>query len=209
MPEISYGFSQILMLRASGFVSNRNGMFYFEGASLMAKCRFLSIDNTNSHFRMAAFARYSYNRSDIHQEQLEILGHNSGFESGLIATKLIKKNAINSTLSFERAMDNKPDFIFPTSIGNFATNYSVSIGRLMYPNVYKNYKQTNINLMVEFVGQTINTNGKTFIDIVPAIQFIFYSQARIDIAYRYEIYSSMLRKAPNGIFLIYIIPFLV
>jgi hypothetical protein len=30
----------------------------------------------------------------------------------------------------------------------------------MYPKKYTNYKQTNINLMVEFV-QTINENGKS------------------------------------------------
>jgi hypothetical protein len=55
--------------------------------------------------------------------------------------------------------------------------------------------------MVEFVGQTINENGKSFLDIVPAVQFIFNSQARIDVAYRQELVSSMLRTAPNGIYL--------
>jgi hypothetical protein len=54
--------------------------------------------------------------------------------------------------------------------------------------------------MVEFVGQTIIENGKTFFDIVPAIQFIFNSQVRIDLAYRKELYSSMLRTAPNGVY---------
>jgi hypothetical protein len=47
-----------------------------------------------------------------------------------------------------------------------------------------NYKQTNINLMVEFVGQTINEN--VYLDVVPAIQFIINSQARVDLAYRQE-----------------------
>ena len=46
----------------------------------------------------------------------------------------------------------------------------------------------------------INENGKTFFDIVPAIQFIFNSQVRIDLAYRKELYSSMLRTAPNGVY---------
>jgi hypothetical protein len=31
------------------------------------------------------------------------MGHNSGFETGLVATKLIKKVAISSSVSFERA----------------------------------------------------------------------------------------------------------
>jgi hypothetical protein len=38
--------------------------------------------------------------------------------------------------------------------------------------------------MVEFVGQTINENGKSYLDVVPAIQFIINSQARFDLAYR-------------------------
>jgi hypothetical protein len=69
----------------------------------------------------------------------------------------------------------------------------------MYPKKYTNYKQTNINLMVEFVGQTINENGKSYLDVVPAIQFIINSQARVDLAYRQELVSSMLRTAPNGL----------
>jgi hypothetical protein len=67
----------------------------------------------------------------------------------------------------------------------------------MYPKKYTNYKQTNINLMVEFVGQTINENGKSYLDVVPAIQFIINSQARVDLAYRQNWLSSMLRTAPK------------
>lgn len=55
--------------------------------------------------------------------------------------------------------------------------------------------------MVEFVGQTLHNNGKSYFDIVPSIQFIIFSQARIDVAYRQELYSSMLRSAPNGFYL--------
>ena len=167
----------------------------------MAKYRFYSTDDLNSHFRLAAYGRYSFNRADIHQEQIEILGHNTGFETGIIATKLVKKLAISTSVSYEKAFDNKPQYDFPNNFGDNATNYTLSFGRLMYPKKYISFKQTNINLMVEFVGQTINENGKTFFDIVPAIQFIFNSQARIDLAYRQELYSSMLRTAPNGIYL--------
>jgi hypothetical protein len=71
----------------------------------------------------------------------------------------------------------------------------------MHPKKYTNFKQTNINLMMEVLGQTINDNGKTSIDIIPSIQFIINSQGRIDLAYRRELYSSMVRSAPNGIYL--------
>ncbi len=201
MPEVTYGLNQNLMFRGSAFISNRSNQLYAEGGSFMAKYRFYSDDDLNSHFRMAAYGRYSFNRADIHQEQIEILGHNSGFETGIIATKLIKKLAISSSVSFEKALDNKPDFPFPDNLGDNATNYTLSFGRLMYPKKYTSFKQTNINLMVEFVGQTINDSGKSYLDVVPAIQFIFNSQARLDLAYRHELHSSMIRSAPNGFYL--------
>ena len=200
MPEVTYGLNKNIMFRASAFVSNRNNDLVTEGGSFYTKYRFYSTDDLNSHFRLAAYGRYSFNNSDIHQEQIEILGHNSGFETGIIATKLIKKVAISSSVSFEKALDNKPSYPFPNNIGDNATNYSFSFGKLMYPKKYTNYKQTNINLMVEFVGQTINENGKSYLDVMPAVQFIFNSQARLDFAYRQELISSMVRSAPNGFY---------
>jgi len=200
MPEITYGLTKNLMFRGSAFISNRSNKLYAEGGSILAKYRFYSSDDLNRHFRLAAYGRYSFNRADIHQEQIEILGHNTGFETGVIATKLIKKVAISTSVSYEKAFDNKPQYDFPGNFGDNATNYTLSFGRLMYPKKYTNFKQTNINLMVEFVGQTINANGKKYIDVVPAIQFIFNSQARIDLAYRQELYSAMVRSAPNGFY---------
>ena len=55
--------------------------------------------------------------------------------------------------------------------------------------------------MLEFVGQTINENGKSYIDVVPVVQFIFNSQARLDLAYRKELMSAMVRSAPDGVYL--------
>lgn len=200
MPEVTYGLNKNLMFRATAFVSNRNTSLVTEGGSFFAKYRFFSSDDLNSHFRLAAFGRYSFNNSDIHQDQIEIMGHNSGFETGIVATKLIKKVAISSTVSYEKVYDNTSKNPFPNTLGNNATNYTLSFGKLMYPKKYTTYKQTNINLMLEFVGQTINENGKSYLDIVPAIQFIINSQARIDLAYRQELVSSMLRTAPNGVY---------
>ena len=200
MPEVTYGINKNLMVRASAFVSNRSNDLVTEGGSFYAKYRFYSTDDLNSHFRLATYGRFSFNRADIHQEQIEIVGHNTGFETGIIATKLVKKVAISSSLSFEKALDNKPNYPFPDNIGDNATNYTLSFGKLMYPKKYTSFKQTNINLMVEFVGQTINENGKSYLDVVPAIQFIFNSQARLDLAYRQELISSMIRSAPNGFY---------
>lgn len=201
MPEFSYGFNKNLMFRATAFISNRANSLVTEGGSFYSKFRFYSKDDINSHFRLAAFGRYSFNNSDIHQEQIETMGHNSGFEVGLVATKLIHKVAISSSLSFEKAFDNTSRNPFPDNLGNSATNYAFSIGKLMYPKTYTSFKQTNINLMLEFLGQTINENGRSSLDMIPAVQFIINSQARIDVAYRHEIMSSMYRTAPNGFYL--------
>lgn len=201
MPEVTYGLNRNLMFRASAFVSNRNNEMVAEGGNFLAKYRFYSQDDLNSHFRLAAFGRYSFNNAHIHQEQIEIMGQNSGFETGIVATKLIKKLAISSTISFEKAFDNTPNNSFPDNFGNNATNYTLSFGKLMYPKKYTSLKQTNINLMVEFIGQTINENGKSYLDVVPVVQFIFNSQARLDLAYRRELMSSMVRSAPNGVYL--------
>jgi hypothetical protein len=201
MPEISYGINKNLMLRAAGFLSNRSNKLYTEGGSLFAKYRFFSSDDLHSHFRMAAYARLSKNRADIHQEQIETMGHNSGYELGFIATKLVHKTALSSSISLEKATNNNPNYVFPETQDNTAFNYSLSWGRLMYPKTYKSYKQTNINLMFEFLGQTLSENGKTFFDGTAALQFIVNSQSRIDLAYRKSLYSTMLRSAPNGIYL--------
>lgn len=201
MPEVTWGISKNWMIRTSAFVSNRNNELVTEGGSFYTKYRFLSTDDLHSHFRMAAFGRYSFNNADIHQEEIETMGHNTGFETGIVATQLIKKVAISSSISYERAYDNKPDYIFPENQSNNATNYTLSIGKLMYPKKYTSFKQTNINLMLEFMGQTLNENGKSYLDAVPSIQFIINSQARIDFAYKQELYNSMLRSAPNGFYL--------
>ena len=201
MPEIMWGIDKNLMVHASAFISNRNNKLITEGGSFYAKYRFFSVDDVHSHFRLAAFGRYSFNSADIHQEEIETMGHNTGFESGIIATQLLNKVAISSTLSFEKAFDNKPNYPYPATQSDNAINYSLSFGKLVYPKSYTNFKQTNINLMIEFLGQTLNENGKSYLDVAPSIQFIIHSQARIDLAYKQELYTSMLRSAPNGFYL--------
>jgi hypothetical protein len=199
MPELMWGINKKWMVHVQGFISNRQeGGFQVEGGSFYAKYRFLSKDDIQSHFRMAAYGRYSFNRADIHQQEIETMGHNSGYELGLIGTQLLHKVAISSSVSYEKAMDNKPNYKFPVTESNDAMNYTFSVGKLMLPKVYKSYNQTNMNLMVEFLGQRLNGNGKSYLDIAPSVQFIINSQARVDIGYRQQLYSTMSRTAPNG-----------
>jgi hypothetical protein len=168
---------------------------------LYAKYRFFSKDDLKKHFRMALYGRYSFNRADIHQQEIETMGHNTGYEAGFIATQLLHKVAVSSSLSYERALDNKPNYKFPITESNSAMNYTLSVGKLMLPKVYTSYKQVNLNLMLELLGQRLNDNKKSYLDIAPSVQFIINSQARIDLAYRQELYSTMIRTAPNGVIL--------
>jgi hypothetical protein len=117
----------------------------------------------------------------------------------MIATQLIHKYAFNSTVSFEQAQNNTVANKFPTNQSNQAINYTFSAGKLLLPKVYSNYNQTNLNCMIELLGQTLLGNGKSYLDIAPSLQLIFNSVARLDFAYRQQIYSNMLRTAPNGI----------
>jgi hypothetical protein len=199
MPEIMWGPSAKWMFHLQSFLSNRStGGLKTEGGSVYAKYRILSNDDLHTHFRLAIYGRYSLNNADIHQEEIETMGHNTGFEGGVVATKLVNKVAISSSVSFEKALNNLSNNKFPTTQSNNATNYTLSVGKLMYPKKYTSLKQTNINLMCEFLGQTLNNNGKSYLDIVPSMQFIILSQSRIDLAYRRQLYSSMSRTAANG-----------
>ena len=127
-------------------------------------------------------------------------GRNRGVETGVVATQLIKKLALSSTVSYIHAFDNQ-GFEFPVDRGDSAFGYTLSAGRLMYPQTYKNFGQTNINLMLELAGQANAVSGKSYLDVMPSVQFIINSQARIDIAYKKELYRSMDRFATNAVFL--------
>lgn len=199
-PEVTWGINKNLMVRGSAFMSNEKNGLGFNGGGAYAKYRFFSVDDMQSHFRMAAFGRYSYNNAMIHQEAIDLSSGNSGYEVGFVATQLIKKVALSSTISYSKALNND-GFDFPDHFGSDAVNYTFSVGRLMHPKKYTSFKQTNINAMLEFVGQTITENGKSYMDIVPSIQFIINSQARIDLAYKKELYSSMHRANSDGVFL--------
>lgn len=201
IPEIMLGVSKKLMLSGNLFFSNRSEKFSYEGGSFYLKYRFLSKDAVQRHYRMAFFGRIGYNNSDIHQEEININGHNTGVEAGIVATGLLRKVALSSGVSYLNVTDNGNNnkFVYGEDYNN-AINYTFSIGKLMLPHQYKDYRQTNLNLMAEFVTQVNTGSGKFYIDIAPSVQFIFNSQGRLDIGYRKELSSTLLRTAPNGFF---------
>jgi hypothetical protein len=202
IPEIMVGVSKKIMIAGNVFFSNRNETFAREGGSLYARYRFFSRDAMQRHFRMAAFGRVSWNNSDIHQEEINMNGHNTGFETGIIATQLLKKVALSASVSYVNASDNgKGNKFVYGSKNERAINSTFSIGKLMLPKEYKDFRQTNLNLMVELLSQVNTGSGKYYIDIAPTVQFIVNSQSRIDIGYRRELSGTLLRTAPNGFFI--------
>ncbi len=75
IPEIMVGVSKKVMVHGDVFISNRNIELSTEGGSIYAKYRFLSNDDVQKHFRMAGYGRYSFNNSDIHQEEINLYCH--------------------------------------------------------------------------------------------------------------------------------------
>ncbi len=201
IPEIMLGVSKKVMLHGDVFLSNRNKALSTEGGSIYAKYRFLSNDDVQKHFRVAVFGRYSFNNSDIHQEEINLYGHNTGYEAGIITTQLLHKVAVSSGISFLKATDNGNNNKYPYGSKNSkAINYTLSVGKLMLPKEYKDYKQTNLNLMMEFLNQYNPGSGKYYVDVAPAVQLIFNSVARIDVGYRQQLTSTFYRTSPNGLF---------
>lgn len=201
LPELMWGISNKWMLHAEGFLSNRAGNWKTEGGSLYAKYRFYTRDDIHRHFRMAAYGRTSLNTADIHQEAIDFFGHSSGTEAGLIATQLLGKVAVSGSLAWLHAADNSR-YAFRRSNSDFGRNalgYTLSAGKLMLPKVYSSYRQTNLNLMLELLGQTNLKSGRSFVDLAPALQFIFHSRLRLDLAARFPIVATLDRTAPRGL----------
>lgn len=184
IPEIMIGISKKFMISGDIFFSNRSEVFRTEGGSIYAKYRFLSNDDVQRHFRMAGFGRISYNNSDVHQNEISMYGHNTGIEFGVVATQLLRKVALSSGVSFLNATDNGGGnkFVYGRDRSK-AVNYTLSVGKLMLPKAYKDYRQTNINLMIEALSQVNTGSGKYYLDIAPSVQLIFNSQGRLDIGY--------------------------
>lgn len=191
-PELMWGISKNWMLHADAIVGNSDRPMRFIGSSLYLKYRLYTRDEVHKHFRMAAFARAGINNSHVHYQEIKTNGMNTGFESGLIATQLLHKQAISSTLSWEQITDNGSNKIHDTNARQ-AINISLSTGRLILPKQYVSYKQTNLNLMLEVLAQYQPQLGLYYCDLAPSLQLIINSQTRIDFGYRKQLVGTMDR----------------
>ncbi len=96
-----------------------------------------------------------------HLAEAELLTHNSGVGGGLITTYLKSHFAATATLSYTVPFEYKGNAydkyggVYPTTfVYSNAVNYDLALGYLLFPQHYKSYKQTNINLYLEFLGRS-------------------------------------------------------
>lgn len=199
-PGVMFGLSSKWMWHVSGFFSDLyQPSFRWEGVNTYAKYRFYADDGVHSHFRIAAYGRASLVKNPVVSPEINLEGDNSGLAGGLVATKLMHKFALSASGEYNRAMDNVNGYKFPSTNGRDALNYSLSAGALVFPQVYTSYQQVNMNAFVEILGQSNLLTGKQYLDIAPAIQFIFDSRTRVDFSYRMQTEGNMNRFSHNSL----------
>jgi hypothetical protein len=198
--EIMFGLSKKWMAHASTTFSNMYSTdVRWESYRVYLKYRFLSVDDVHSHFRMATFLTASRSRNKPYYDELSLEGDQTGVQLGLIATQLINKLAVSATVSNVQVLQSERfekgyDDIYPFQ----AVDYSLSAGYLVLPVSYTDYKQTNLNLYVELLGQRTYNLSYSYVDLAPAIQLIFNSNAKLNLGYRFELSGNMHRMARNS-----------
>jgi hypothetical protein len=198
MPEIMFGLTKNLMVHLSATMANMHtNNFRFESYSIYTKYRFLSIDDIHKHFRMAVFAHASHTNAPFHYDEITLMGDKSGIEGGLIVTQLWNKLAVSGTISHTQVLDKSRNdkVIYVPARSYESLNYTLSAGYLLIPREYTDYKQLNINFYTEMLVQQTLDEGKNYLDLAPALQFIFNSNSKLNIGYRFEVGGNMQRMA--------------
>ena len=200
-PEIMFGISKKIMVHTAATFSNMHtNDFKWESVYLYTKYRFLSFDEVHKHFRMAVFGEAAYSRAPFHNDEISINGDKSGLQAGLIATQLWHKLAVSGTVSHTEVLhkSRKTDVIYVPDRNYQSLNYSLSAGYLLLPKTYTDYKQLNVNLYIELLGQKIDNSKLFYVDLAPAVQFIFNSNFKINLGYRFQLNGNMERMADKS-----------
>ncbi|MDX2246808.1 MAG: hypothetical protein SF052_08550 [Bacteroidia bacterium] len=184
----------------------------FNGFHFYTKYLFLKKDGRNQHFRMAAFAEGSTSFAAHDEAEPSLLDDNAGVGAGVIMTELYHRFAASLTLGGIVAADyREKDTGLRIRYGR-AVNYNLSLGYLLFPFQYKNYKQTNVSLYLEFLGRS-SGQGQVFrneeivfigsdtpaflenhyVEIHPGIQLIFNSNTRLDLGMGFPLINRSYR----------------
>ncbi|WP_367864972.1 hypothetical protein [Pedobacter sp. WC2423] len=202
IPEVMFSFNKNLMTHFQGFFSDMDGKYRLEGGSVYTKYRFLSIDDTQRHLRAAVFGRVSTSKRPAYTEDINLEGDNSGVQGGIVVTQLLHKLALSGTLSYTKAFDVKSQQVTGTLKPDQMIGYSLSSGYLVLPFVYKNYNQPNFNVYFEMLGKTNPANGRSYLDLAPALQVILNSRTRIDLGYRFQVAGDMAGRYNKNMYLV-------
>jgi hypothetical protein len=210
-PEIMLGISKKLMVHLSGTVGNMHTSdFRLESGAVYVKYRFLSHDDIHRHFRMAVFADAVKTNAPFHYEDISLAGDKSGVEAGLIATQLLNKLALSATVGHTEVLDHSRNdkVLYVPERAYQSMNYAFSAGYLLFPKNYRNFKQTNMNLYTEFLAQQTLDRKQHYIDMAPAIQFIFNSISKLNLGYRFQVAGNMQRMSKQSLLVSYEYTFL-
>ena len=200
-PSISYGLSKKIMVSGSFQFSNKPyeqdmmPNFGFSGFKIYSKQRILTTDKQKYHTRLSSFIKYSYHDNKFMKDNLDIELQDTGFEFGIIGTQLINKLAISVTSASTRISNIDEKYTSGSTVKWQKINLntiqnSISAGYLLFPRKYKSYKQTNFNLYLEYLTNTILTRNfpdryhKFSSTLAPGIQFIIMSRSRLDFSYK-------------------------
>ena len=200
-PSLSYGLSKKIMLSGSIQFANKPyeqdmmPNFGLNGFKLYSKQRILTTDKQKYHTRLSSFLKYSYHENKFMKDNLDLELQDTGLELGIIGTQLINKLAISITTAITRISNIDEKLTQGSTVKWQTTNLntfknSISAGYLLFPRKYNSYKQTNFNLYIEYLTNTIlnkefpvryNKFSSTF---APGIQFIILSRSRLDFSYK-------------------------
>ena len=205
-PEVQIGLNKKWMLKAgTSFANVHTPAFKWESVFVYGKYRFLSKDELHSHFRMAVFADASYSKAPYHTEEMSLQGDRSGVQLGLIATQLWHKLAVSATVSHTQLLDSSrfdKRIVYVPSRLYQGMNYSLSAGYLLLPFNYTDYRQTNLNLYAELLAQQSLDRKAHYVDLAPAVQLIFNSNAKLNVGYRFQLGSSGMVRMSNNSWLV-------
>lgn len=183
------------------FSDMQDPTFGFESVRAYTKYRFFSRDQVGKHLRFAAFAAAAYSRNYMNYNEPNLMGDHSGVQVGVIGTKLWDRFALSASTSLIELLTNIRWLkVYPQQYSYEAMNHSLSMGYLLLPFEYTSYEQTNVNLYLEILAAN-NLDWKYekyYVDLAPAIQFIFNSSSKLNIGYRFQVSGDILRSMENS-----------
>ncbi len=204
-------------------VYGRDYPYLFGGFYMYAKYRFFAHDEQQKHFRMAVYAEGSTTNLAHDEAEPGLDGDTKGYGGGIIVTQLLHRFAATLTggivlpgsysdYHYDRSLvgtADSPDLYTDITYGR-AVNYKLSLGYLLYPRVYRDYKQVNISVYLELFGRSyeaakITRNGfvaepqtptlqkGNYVNMVPGIQAIINSNTRIDFSVGFDLINRSYR----------------